>query len=169
MSSIGTKDRQTVRSGGHRAQIPGIAGVSVHELGNILTRSGFMMELFRADWPSINVTVRQINWVQLNPGGVTDWHCHSGQTDHLIGVGGNIKLALFDGRDQSRSKGATEVLRIGALRPVMVIVPPGVWHGLRNESGIVAGYINIVDELFVYEDPDTWRLSPRSADIPDIL
>ena len=113
--------------------------------------------------------MRQVNWVELSPGAVTDWHCHEGQVDHLVGVGGNIKLALWDGREGSPSRGATEVVRMGAARPVLVIVPPGVWHGLRNESGAAAGYINVIDQLYSHERPDNWRATPRVTQIPDIL
>ena len=127
------------------------------------------MEAFRTDWSVVGITVRQVNWVQLNPGAVTDWHAHARQTDHIVGMGGNIKLALWDARDVSPTKGATEIVRIGAIRPVMVIVPPGVWHALRNESGVPAGYLNIIDELYDHAKPDNWRLAPRSAEIPDIL
>jgi len=169
MSSFGMRDAQTVLPSGARSASPKIAAVHVHELGNVITRSGFMMEVFRTDWPVAGSTVRQVNWVQLNPGAVTDWHSHSKQYDHIVGVSGNIKLALWDGRDDSSTKGATEIVRIGAIRPVMVIVPPGVWHGLRNESGVPAGYINIIDALYDHEKPDNWRLTPRSTEIPDIL
>jgi dTDP-4-dehydrorhamnose 3,5-epimerase len=169
MTSIGTKDSQSVLPNGMRAALSKIAGVHIHELANVLTRSGFLTEVFRTDWPAIGITVHQINWVQLNPAAVTDWHSHSKQTDHIVGVNGNIKLALWDDREGSSTKGATDVVRIGAIRPVMVIVPPGVWHGLRNESGEAAGYINIIDECYDYAKPDNWRLAPRAQEIPDIL
>ena len=169
MPPVGVRDSQTVVAGGGRAAPSKIAGVQIHELGNVLTRSGFMTEIFRTDWPVVGITVRQVNWVQLNPGAVTDWHAHAKQTDHLVGIGGNIKLALWDGRDSSPTKGATEIVRMGAIRPVMVIVPRGVWHGLRNESGEPAGYLNMIDELYDHADPDNWRLAPRATDIPDIL
>ena len=169
MNTTGKRDPQTVVAGGGRVAPPKIAGVEIHELGNVMTRSGFMMEFFRTDWPFIKIAVRQINWVQLNAGAVTDWHAHGGQIDHLVGVGGNIKLALWDDRDNSPTKGTTEIVRIGAIRPVMVIVPPGVWHGLRNESGAPAGYINMIDQLYAHAEPDNWRLAPGSTEIPDIL
>jgi dTDP-4-dehydrorhamnose 3,5-epimerase len=169
MSTLGTRDPQTVLPGGARAGLPRIGGVHIHELGNILTRSGFMTELFRSDWPVVGIAIRQINWVQLNPDAVTDWHSHARQTDHLVGVSGNIKLALWDNRKASPTRGASEIFRIGAIRPVMVVVPPGVWHGLRNESGEPAGYINIIDALYDHQKPDNWRLAPQSEGIPDIL
>lgn len=165
----GTRDPQTVVAGGKRANAPRIDGVQIFELGNVPTRSGWMTEIFRSDWPVVDITVRQVNWVELSPGAVTDWHRHAAQTDHLIGVGGMIKLALWDGRDTSPTKGATEIVRFGAIRPVMVIVPPGVWHGLRNESGQPAGYINVIDQLYKHAIPDNWRASPGDTEIPDIL
>ena len=169
MSHPGRKDPQTVTASGARAKPPAIDGVQIRELGNVITRSGFMTEVFRTDWAGIHIAVRQVNWVQLNPGAVTDWHAHSRQTDHLIGIGGNIKLALWDGRANSSTKGATDVIRIGAIRPVLVVVPRGVWHALRNESGEPAGYLNVTDELYAHEAPDNWRLGPGSAEIPDVL
>ena len=169
MSPVGVRDGQTVVAGGSRAAAAKIAGVQIHELGNVITRSGYMTEIFRTDWSAVGIEVRQINWVQLNPGAVTDWHVHTRQTDHLVGVNGNIKLALWDDRETSPTKGATDIIRIGAIRPVMVIVPRGVWHGLRNESGEPAGYVNVIDELYDHANPDNWRLAPRSTDIPDTL
>jgi dTDP-4-dehydrorhamnose 3,5-epimerase len=169
MSSIGIKDPQTVVAGGRKANPPKIAGMVIHELGNVLTRSGFMTEVFRTDWSVVGITVKHVVWSQMNPDGITDWHAHMKQTDHLVGVNGNIKLALWDGRDTSPTKGATEIVRIGSARPVMVIVPPGVWHALRNESGQPAGYLNFTNEHYNHADPDNWRLPSGSKDIPDIL
>ena len=143
--------------------------MTIRELGNVLTRSGSLTEIFRSDWPELSRPVCQVNWTMLNPDAVTDWHAHTRQTDHIVGVSGNIKVALWDGRDDSPTKGAGEIIRIGAARPIMVIVPPEVWHALRNESGAPAAYINIVDRLYDYESPDNWRLTPRAQEIPDIL
>lgn len=167
--ATGRRDAQTVDARGRRAVSLRIAGVEIVELGNVLTRSGTLLELFRKDWAPIRIDVQQVNYVQLNAGGVTDWHRHELQTDHLVGVGGNIKLALFDGRAQSPTGGQSDIVRLGALRPVMVIVPPGVWHALRNESGEPAGYLNVIDRTYDHADPDNWRLDSRTTDIPDIL
>ena len=169
LAFIGQKDPQTVRPGGARSGPPKIGGVEIHELGNVLTRSGFMTEIFRTDWAGHAIGVRQVNWVQLNPAGVTDWHAHARQTDRIVGVGGVIKLALWDGRSASATRGATEIIRIGAARPVLVVIPPGVWHGLRNESGEPTGYLNVIDELYVHEEPDNWRLPVGSTDTPGSL
>lgn len=51
--AAGTKDSLRVVAGGRRAAPPRIAGVRILELGNVLTRSGSMLELFRSDWEGI--------------------------------------------------------------------------------------------------------------------
>jgi dTDP-4-dehydrorhamnose 3,5-epimerase len=165
----GKQDVQSVLPGGSRATPPKIDGVRILELGNVITRSGWMTEVFRTDWPGIEIAPRQINWVELSPNGVTDWHRHADQIDHLVGVGGAIKLALCDGRPGSHTQGETDVIRMGAIRPIMVIIPPGVWHALRNESGQPAGFLTIIDRLFTHERPDNWRLSAGDQEIPNIL
>jgi dTDP-4-dehydrorhamnose 3,5-epimerase len=159
----------SVSNGGASTRPSSIAGVHIHELGNVMTRSGWLTELFRTDWPGVGIPVHQVTWVHTNPGAVTHWHAHSKQTDRIVGVSGNIKLALWDGRNVSPTKGATQIARIGAARPVMTIVSPEIWHGLRNESGAAAGYINIVEQRYNYENPDNWRLAARSSEIPGIL
>jgi hypothetical protein len=68
MPHAGVKDPQTVVAGGGRASAPKILGVQIFELGNVITRSGFITEVFRTDWPVVSISVRQVNWVQLNAG-----------------------------------------------------------------------------------------------------
>jgi dTDP-4-dehydrorhamnose 3,5-epimerase len=127
-----------------------------------------MTEVFRTDWPGCNITMQQLNWVTLNPEGVTDWHCHAKQTDHLVSVAGTIKLALVDGRPGSPTYRQHEIIRFGVARPILVTVPPGVWHALRNESGAFAGYINVIEHLYAYDHPDNFR-PERPDEFPDIL
>jgi dTDP-4-dehydrorhamnose 3,5-epimerase len=165
----GVKDRQSVAQGGSRLDATSIDGVCVIGLHNVLTRTGAMLEVFRTDWPSVATSPRQVNWVQLAPGAVTDWHRHENQTDHIVAVEGNINLALWDDRPGSRTHGATQVVRMGIASPVMVIVPSGVFHALRNESGVAAGYLNVADQVYVAADPDNWRVRTGDKKFPDIL
>ena len=58
MKFVGKRDAQSAGAGGARAKDPAIAGVRIFELGNVLTRSGFMTEIFRSDWPVTDITVR---------------------------------------------------------------------------------------------------------------
>jgi dTDP-4-dehydrorhamnose 3,5-epimerase len=165
---LGTPDPPTLDATGGPLRPAPIHGVVVHRLHNVLTRSGLLTELFRADRAG-PVDVQQVNWVEMTPDGVTDWHCHHHQTDRLVGVSGNLRLALWDGRAGSPTHGRGEVVRMGIRAPVLVVVPPGVWHGLRNESGVPAGYLNIIDRTYAHAAPDNVRLPHDTADIPVVL
>jgi dTDP-4-dehydrorhamnose 3,5-epimerase len=166
MSDEAQRDPQTVTGDGRDAGAARIDGVQLREARNVLTRSGTLLEVFRADWPEVAIAPAQVNWVMLWPGGVTDWHRHELQTDHLFVVSGNIKLCLYDDRPGSPTAGVANTFRVGELRPTLVIVPPGVWHGLRNETGERAGYVNYFDHLYVHEEPDNWRLPHDTPAIP---
>jgi dTDP-4-dehydrorhamnose 3,5-epimerase len=160
------RDGQTVTREGDPAGQELIAGVAVRECKNVLTRSGSLLEVFRSDWPELSVVPAQVNWVVLWPQGVTDWHRHLEQTDHLVFVFGVIKLCLHDDREDSPTRGSSNIFRFGDLRPAAVVVPPGVWHGLRNETGAPAGFLNYFATPYSHEDPDNWRLSHDSPELP---
>jgi dTDP-4-dehydrorhamnose 3,5-epimerase len=160
------KDRQTVTRDGAPAGEKPIAGVVLREARNVITRSGSLLEIFRNDWPEVATGPGQVNWVQMWPGAVTDWHRHERQTDHIFAVTGVVKLCLYDDREGSPTSGVANVLRIGDLRPLLVVVPPGVWHGFRNETSAPAGYVNYFAAPYRHEDPDNWRLPHDSPEIP---
>jgi dTDP-4-dehydrorhamnose 3,5-epimerase len=162
-------DRDAALDDDTEAAASNIDGVQIVRLPNVTLPNGFVMEMVRTDWPAITGPVQQVNWFQLDGGSVTGWHCHTGHSDHLVGVLGTIRLALWDGRDASPSQGATQVVRLDPARPTMVVVPPGVWHGLRNESGEPAGYVQVLDALYNHKDPDSRRLPLGTPEIPDIL
>jgi dTDP-4-dehydrorhamnose 3,5-epimerase len=165
----GKKDEQSVTATGERFSPFSIKGVRTIALNNVLTRSGAVTELFRTDWSQILVEPRHVILATMNPGAITDWHKHSRQTDHLIGISGPIKLVLWDGRENSETFGKSDTIRLGVLRPLIAVVPPGIWHGLRNESGAVAHYINVNDVPYNHLDPDNYRLSSEDGTAPVAL
>jgi dTDP-4-dehydrorhamnose 3,5-epimerase len=143
-----------------------IAGVQIRHLSEVVTRSGSLFEVFRDGWVEQDVIVRQVNYTCLRHDGVTDWHCHAVQNDRLVAVAGAIKLVLWDGRNSSATYGESDVIHFGALQPLIVTVPFGVWHALRNEGGEPAVYLNVADQSYDHAEPDNWR-APRDL-FPDL-
>ena len=154
---LGVKDAQTGERLDVRVMTSKIKGVNIIKLRNIRTRSGLMNEVFRSDWFE-KIDVRQINFVDLDPHASTDWHCHSTQTDRIIGLSGPVKLQLHDGRKDSTSHGVSEWLTLGIADPVMVIFPPGIWHKLVNEHAGAGCYLNVIEQLYDNNNPDNYRL-----------
>ena len=143
-----------------------IDGVKLHEMPNILTKNGVTTELYRPEWDIGALPVRHIIHVQLRPRTVSAWHLHRIQTDRIFVTNGTCKLVLWDEREQSPTLGHINVFFLGRLRPAVVQIPPGVWHGLQNLDSESVGFINYFDHPYRYEEPDEWRLPVETERIP---
>jgi dTDP-4-dehydrorhamnose 3,5-epimerase len=143
-----------------------IAGVRLREVRNIITANGVTTELFRKDWGIAEAEITAMIYVTLRPGAISAWHMHQLKTDHLFTVGGALRLVLYDGREGSGSTGRVEVLNLSPLRPALVVVPPGVWHGIQALSPEPGCFVNFFDREYDYADPDDWRLPPDTQEIP---
>jgi dTDP-4-dehydrorhamnose 3,5-epimerase len=143
-----------------------IEGVGFREVKNVLTRNGVTTEVFREEWNAGPREIKHIIHVTIQPGAISAWHCHEIQTDRIFVVHGQMKAALYDGREGSATHGRVNVFSLGLLRPGLLVVPPGVWHGLQNASSEPVGFINFFDRAYVYEDPDEWRLPADTPKIP---
>jgi dTDP-4-dehydrorhamnose 3,5-epimerase len=73
---------------------------------------------------------------------------------------------LYDARRDSSTGGLTNEFRFGERRPGLVVIPPGVWHGLRNLQSAPSVVVNLVDRAYAYDAPDHWRLPPDTPEIP---
>jgi dTDP-4-dehydrorhamnose 3,5-epimerase len=49
---------------------------------------------------------------------------------------------------------------------MLVVIPPGVWHGVRNLENGDSTYVSLFDCAYDYADPDEWRLPPDTPAIP---
>jgi dTDP-4-dehydrorhamnose 3,5-epimerase len=159
------KDRQSITSD-WMPLIEPIAGVRVREVRNVPKNNGVLTEVFRADWDLDEGIVRQVFQTTIGPGGLSAWHAHRLTTDRLFVSQGLLKIVLFDARETSASRGCVNEFRFGPVRPALVVVPPGVWHGVQNIGGEPALLLNMVDRPYCYEDPDHWRLPPDTPEIP---
>ena len=56
---------------------------------------------------------------------------HERTTDRIFVTSGLVRIALYDGRVGSRTRGMINEFRFGTVRPALIVVPPQVWHGLR--------------------------------------
>jgi dTDP-4-dehydrorhamnose 3,5-epimerase len=160
-----TKDKQVVRSDWLPAQTL-LDGVKVMEVRNVSKRDGLLTEVFRTDWKIDDGGVDQVFQVVLGPGEVSAWHVHRATRDRLFVNHGSVRIVLYDARRASPTHGGINQFQFGSHRPALVLVPPGVWHGLQNLRDEESLVLNMVDRAYSYEDPDHWRLPPDSAVIP---
>jgi dTDP-4-dehydrorhamnose 3,5-epimerase len=142
-----------------------IEGVSVKELRVIPDERGRLMEILRAD----DETFRgfgQIYMTTAYPGVVKGWHYHKKQFDNMAVVRGMMKIVLYDGRKDSATCGQIQEVFAGEHNPVLVHIPPHVFHGFKCISTDEALVVNIPSEPYRYQEPDEFRVPPHDNDIP---
>lgn len=142
-----------------------IQGVTVKDLKLVQDERGWLMEIMRSDW-DIFEKFGQVYITTAHPNVVKAWHMHKNQTDFITCVRGQIKLALYDDRKDSETRGELNDFVIGEKNPKIVKVPARVWHGFKAVGGELAGVINVPTELYDHENPDEHRLPPDTDKIP---
>lgn len=164
------KDAQSVTADWVDVREQRIDGVLLRESKVVGKPNGYVVEVFRSDWFDEPQPVDQVFITALTPGGVSAWHAHGTTVDRLFVSSGRVLVALYDGRGGSPTQGVVNTFVLGDQRPGLVVVPPGIWHGVRNVGEGTAQVINAVDVAYRYEDPDHWRVPADSGVIPfDIL
>ena len=142
-----------------------IEGVATKRLKVIPDERGRLMECLRSD-DELFIKFGQMYVTTTLPGVVKGWHLHHGQWDNVACVKGMIKLVLCDARESSPTEGQIDELFIGEHQPMLVRIPPGVWHGWKCVSPEEAYIVNAPTEVYVYEDPDQDELPPDTPEIP---
>jgi dTDP-4-dehydrorhamnose 3,5-epimerase len=158
--------RQSVTSEWDLVGQPAIEGVVVRDIRSVPTSYGHLAEVWRSDWKVDAAGVDQVFGSQLEPGAVSGWHAHGETTDRLTVVAGQLLIVLWDGRRSSSTYGTVNEWRLGVVRRALIVVPPGVWHAVKNESAAPAVLLNAVDRAYTYEGPDHWAVPPESPMIP---
>lgn len=144
-----------------------IDGVRVREVKNVVKSNGDVLcEVFRRDWLLDEGVVDQVFQSVINPGNISAWHVHQHTTDRLFVSQGLLRIVLYDAREESTTHERVSEYRFGAVRPALLVIPPGVWHGVQNISNESALLLNLVDSAYRYEDPDHWRLPLDTEKIP---
>ena len=140
-------------------------GVQVKKLRLIPDERGYLMEMLRSDWPEFE-RFAQSYVTACYPGVIKAWHYHHKQCDHFVCVSGMAKVVLYDSREKSHTRGKIHEFHIGQLNPMLIKIPPLVYHGFTAEGSVPALIVNFPTELYNYEQPDEHRLPHDDPSIP---
>jgi len=142
-----------------------ISGVKVRRLRLIPDDRGWLMELLRTDWEEFE-KFGQAYVTTCYPDVIKAWHYHKLQTDPFTCVSGLAKLALYDPRDDSPTKGMVNEFYLGTLNPILVKIPHHVYHGFTAAGNELAMIVNFPTHIYNYEKPDEYRLPYDDPSIP---
>jgi dTDP-4-dehydrorhamnose 3,5-epimerase len=142
-----------------------IEGVMIKKLRVIPDERGRLMEILRMD-DEMFKGFGQVYMTTANPGVVKGWHYHKKQYDNMAVVKGMMKIVLYDGRPDSATYGEVNEVFAGEHNPVLVHIPPYVYHGFKCISTEEAVVVNTPTDVYNYKDPDEFRVHPHDNDIP---
>ncbi|MEI7905315.1 MAG: dTDP-4-dehydrorhamnose 3,5-epimerase family protein [Candidatus Firestonebacteria bacterium] len=141
-----------------------INGVKTKKLKVIPDERGRLMEILRSD-DELFLRFGQMYLTTTSPGAVKAWHYHKKQTDHFTCVKGMAKVVLFDDRKGSSTKGEINEFFMGEHNPILLQIPPHVFHGFKCISESECLIINCPTELYNYKTPDEFRLPAHTKKI----
>ena len=134
-----------------------IDGVGIRDLRRILDERGWLMEIFRSDWPEFQ-KFGQTYMTTCKPGVIKAWHYHKLQWDHFVPIKGNALVGLYDSREGSPTKGVLQEVEVHSDEPRLVKIPPLVYHGFTPLDDNEIWVVNTPTKLYNYDNPDEHRL-----------
>ncbi len=142
-----------------------IDGVRIKQLTRHVDDRGYLMEILRDD-DEMFIEFGQVYVSAVFPGMVKAWHCHEQQTDSFCVLRGNARIGLFDDRPDSPTCGEAQGIVCGDLKPLVVQIPPLVWHGFAAVGGEMALVLNVPNRHYDADAPDELRRPLEDPDIP---
>jgi dTDP-4-dehydrorhamnose 3,5-epimerase len=144
-----------------------IEGIQVRKLEKKVDERGFLCELLRRDWGFVQ-EFAMAYFSLTYPGIVRAWHRHARtkQIDNMCVIQGMAKIAVYDDRKTSETRGLVNEFVIGEENMQLLRIPGVCWHGFKALGTRPVILLNFPDKLYNYENPDEERLPADTQKIP---
>lgn len=135
-----------------------IQDVNVKKLVKHVDDRGFFMEIIRDD-DGVLDKFGQFSMSMTYPGVIKAFHYHKLQDDLWFFPIGNAQVVLHDMREDSPTKGETNVFYMGEHNPLLLTIPVGVAHGYRVLGNTPAVITYVTTESYRPDRPDEYRIA----------
>jgi dTDP-4-dehydrorhamnose 3,5-epimerase len=143
--------------------MPSIDGVVIKELVTHPDERGYFRELIRKTDPFFSEGFGQLSHSLMHHGTAKAWHIHKTQIDWWYVPIGVLKVALYDARPDSPTKGMLQELFMGEEHGYSILkIPAGVAHGCKAISG-TAHLLYVTSN--VYDTTEEGRIPFDDAEI----
>ncbi|MEA2291747.1 MAG: dTDP-4-dehydrorhamnose 3,5-epimerase [Solirubrobacteraceae bacterium] len=143
-----------------------IDGVELMRLAPHADHRGSLTEVLNQAQPFWSEPVVHSYLFTIRPGRIKGWGMHKRQVDRYLGVRGEIRVVLFDGRVDSATYRTYDQYFMGEELPSLLRIPPGVWHADQNVGPREAAVLNFPTVAYDPAQPDKYRIDPHSGEIP---
>ena len=138
-----------------------IEGVTVTDLVTHMDDRGYLIEILRSTDPHFTQFGQVYMVGDLTRGTIRAFHKHEELWDWFFISHGSAKFVLKDDRPDSPTHGEMMTLVTGSRKPVLLTVPPGVYHGwmaLEDDTQL----ISTASHVYNRAKPDEVRIPPES-------
>lgn len=135
-----------------------IAGVVFRPTRPVPHEDGHVTEVARASWEILATPIVQVHITTTLPGRIRAWGLHQVSMDRLFVVCGLVTIVVFDGRNDSPTRGQVNAFTVSEKNPGLLLIPPNLYHGWKNIGTSEAVIINMPDRMYNYEQPDALDL-----------
>ncbi|WP_080508048.1 dTDP-4-dehydrorhamnose 3,5-epimerase family protein [Bryobacter aggregatus] len=114
-----------------------IAGVEISPYPIFPDDRGYFLEVARIGQGLVSqfpAATTQVSAALSYPGTIKAFHYHRHQTDFWVPVMGVFQVGLVDLREDSPTFRMKNTIYCGGLKPLQIIIPPGVGHGYKVVS-----------------------------------
>lgn len=143
----------------------GIEGLLLQPLKIIDAEGGPVLRMVRPDsslMPKFPHGFGEIYFSEVYPGKVKAWKRHKVQNQLFAVPMGEIKIAFYDGRPDSKTWQVLVVLALGRPNNYNLLrIPAGVWYGFEALGERSALICNLAD---IPHDPEECERLPREND-----
>ena len=146
-----------------------IKGVQVKFIRPVPHEDGTLAEVARADWDEIEHPIVQVHLTTTEAGRMRAWGLHQFSTDRLFVVKGLISIVVYDAILDSETYGVTNEFKVSERNPVMLVIPPNLYHGWKNIGTEEAFVINMPTSIYDYDHPDALDLDYNAPYAKDIV
>lgn len=150
------KHSAVARDGSHRESL--LDGVVLRRTRPVPHEDGHLTEVARTDWAELVNPIVQVHVTTTLAGRVRAWGLHQRSTDRLFVVSGTVKIVLFDGRTDAPTHGQFNEFVVSERAPVLLCIPPNLYHGWKNIGTTEAAIINMPDRAYLHDGPDALDL-----------
>jgi dTDP-4-dehydrorhamnose 3,5-epimerase len=77
-----------------------------------------------------------------------------------------MKVVLYDDQEDSETRGQINEFFVGDKNPLLISVPPLVYHGFKAVGDETAYFLSVPTLAYNYKEPDEFRLPPDTDKIP---
>lgn len=141
-----------------------IEGVQIKQLKIHHDDRGFFAEVMKEGDEAFR-DIKQTSYTETYPGVIKAFHWHKKQWDFWYVSRGMAQVVLYDLREDSKTKGETQVIYAGEDSRVLIAIPPGVAHGYRVLGNEKVGLFYHTTEPYDSQNPDEERIPFDDAKI----